>query len=176
MSFLKNLSDSEIKTIKWGGITVIIILYMVLLVLPLKDKEKDYKRQARIKMKSAEQVKAMSREYRELTKRFSELKNANPQRDENFTLFSFLDKVATDSGLKGNIKGMKPSIQEKDGYTESSVAVELEDVQIKPLTEYIHLIESSGQNIMIKKVDIKPRYSNPDKINVNLVISAIAIN
>lgn len=176
MTYLNNLSDSERKTIKWGGIITLILLYMVFLVLPLKDKEETYKRQAEKKLKSAAQVAAMSREYGKLTSRFEKLKSSNSQKNENFTLFSFLDKAASDSGLKGNIKGMKPSIQNKEGYTESTVAVELEDVQIKPLAEYIHLIESSGQNIMIKKVDIKPRYSNPDKINVNLIISAISIN
>lgn len=176
MSLIKNLSESEKKTLKWGGVALVLLLYLVLIIFPLKDKEKEYKRQAQIKLKSAERVTAMSREYKELTSRFADLKKANPQKNENFTLFSFLDKVATDSGLKGSIKGMKPSIQAKEGYTESTVAVELEDVQIKPLTEYIYLVESSGQNIIIKKVDIKPRYSNPDKINVNLIISAIAIN
>ncbi|MDH3976509.1 MAG: type II secretion system protein GspM [Deltaproteobacteria bacterium] len=176
MSLIKNLSESERRTIKWGSIATVFLLYMVLIVLPLKDKEEDYKRLSGKMLKIAERVRAMSREYRGLTKRFEELKSANPQKEESFTLFSFLDKVATDSGLKKNIKGMKPSIQAKEGYTESTVAVELEDVQIKPLTEYIHLVESSGQNIMIKKVDIKPRYSNPDRINVNLIISAIAIN
>lgn len=176
MSLLKNLSDSEKNTIKWGGIATILLLYVILVLLPLKDKEDDYKRQAQRSLKSAEKVEAMSREYRELTIRFEELKSSNSGKNEDFTLFSFLDKVATDSGLKGSIKGMKPSIQAKEGYTESTVAVELEDVQIKALTEYIHLVESSGQNILIKKVDIKPRYSNPDRINVNLIISAIAIN
>ena len=48
-------------------------------------------------------------------------------------------------------------------------------MDIKSLTSYIHLIESSGHNLKIKKVDIKPRYSAPENINVTLIISAISM-
>ena len=175
MNYLKNLSDSDKKTLKIGGTALGVLLYFSLIIFPLKDKADLYEKQILKKTKSAQDMAAMALRYKTLNERFDELMSSAKEDKGNFTLFSFLDGAAADSNLKERIKGMKPSVSSKDNYTESTVAVELEDVDIKALTSYIHLIESSGHNLKIKKVDIKPRYSAPENINVTLIISAISI-
>ncbi|MDT8316689.1 MAG: hypothetical protein RQ824_01710 [bacterium] len=175
MNYLKNLSDSDKKTLKMGGVALSVLLYLILIIFPLKERANFYEKQIIIKTKAAQDMAGMALRYKTLNERFDELMNSAKEDKGSFTLFSFLDGAAADSNLKERIKGMKPTVISKDNYTESTVAVELEDVDIKSLTSYIHMIESSGHNLKIRKVDIKPRYSAPENINVTLIISAISM-
>ena len=175
MNYLKNLSDSDKKTLKLGGITLGVLLYFSLIIFPLKDRANYYESQIKVKTKAAQEMADMAFRYKSLNERFDDLMSSAREDKGDFTLFSFLDGAAADTGLKERIKGMKPTVTARDNYTESTVAVELEDVDIKSLTGYIHRIESSGHNLKIRKVDIKPRYSAPENINVTLIISAISM-
>lgn len=175
MNFYKNLSEHDKRTLKIGGVTVALILFIFLVILPLKDKGAYYGRKIAVKEKSAREIAAMSKRYEKLKRRFDELRSAAKSEKGDFTLFSFLDRAASDADLKGHIKAMKPSTQSREEYTESTVMVELEDVALRSLVKYIHTIETSGHNIRIKKADIKPRYSDPEKINVTLLISSVEL-
>ena len=176
MEAYKNLSAKDKKTLKAGGIIAALLFFIAIVLIPLKDKERSYSKKIMAKQKTAEKVARMSARYELLKGRFDNIKNSVKNEKTDFTLFSFLDSSASKSELKDNIKGMKPSVQSRDDYTESTVTVELEDVDIKSLITFIHTVETSGHNLKIKKVDIKPRYSNPDKINVTLLISSIELN
>lgn len=175
MESYKNLSARDKKTLKTGGIIAALLLFITIVLIPLKDKDSYYGKKIKRKQKVAEEVSRMSARYKVLKERFDNIKSSVKNEKRDFTLFSFLDSSASKAMLKDHIKGMRPSIQSRDDYTESTVTVELEDVDIKSLITFIHTIETSGHNLKIKKVDIKPRYSQPDKINVTLLISSIEL-
>lgn len=175
MNIYKNLSTQDKKTLQTGSVIVAIIIFLFFVIMPLKDKENSYKSQITREEKTAEEVASMTRRYAELKKNLEGLKKSARNENSDFTLFSFLDEAASASKLKEHIKAMKPSIQPRDEYTESTVVVELEDVAIDELTKYLHIIESSDYNLRINKADIKPRYSNPESLAVTLHISYIEI-
>ncbi len=173
MNFYKSLSKKEKKTFKAAALVLALLLLLFMVILPLKERRDFYHDRMVRSGKTLEKMTAMSARYKELKAHMAGKGSSSRKGQGNFTLFSFLDKAASDSDIKGNIKSMKPSVQSRENYTESTVLVELEDVSLKPLVSYIHRIESSGQNLRIKKVDIQPRYSNPDQINVTLIISSL---
>jgi len=173
MNFYKNLSNKEKRTIRTAALVLSLLLFLFLIILPLKERRDFYRSRMERSGKTLEKVAAMSARYRELRSHMAGLQRSTKTEIGDFTLFSFLDKAASDSDIKDNIKSMKPSVQSRESYTESTVLVELEDVGLKPLVNYLHRIESSGHNLRIGKVDIQPRYSNPDQIKVTLVISSI---
>ena len=176
MEFYNSLNDKDKKTLKAGGIIAALLLFIAIVLIPLKDSESYYSEKIRTKGKAAEEVNLMASRYKMLKGRFDKIKSTVKNEKSDFTLFSFLDSAASGSDLKDNIKGMKPSVFSRDDYTESTVTVELEDVDIKSFITYLHRVETSGHNLKIKKADIKPRYSSPDKINVTLIISSIELN
>jgi len=173
MEIFKNLSSKDKVTLRRGGLALAFVIFIALILLPLQDSEKFYRDLIERKEKSSREIYQISARLKELKGRFAGIKEKSRGESGSFTLFSFLDKTASEAGLKERIKGMKPSIQTKDDYTESTVAVELEDVEIEPLVVFIHKVETSGHSLKIRKADIKPRYSSPDKMNVTLIISAI---
>ncbi len=170
---LKTLSEKDKRTVKAGSVALLFILYLFLVLLPLKDNDRQYSSRIERKMETAKEVVRMSARYKELKAHHEAGTASSKAGESDFTLFSFLDRAASEAGLKDYIKLMKPSVRAKDGYKESTVVLELEDVALEPLTGYLHAIETSGHKVRIKKVDIKPRYSSPNKLNVTLIISAV---
>jgi len=173
MSIFKNISERDRNTLKLASIFIVFVLFIFVIILPLKDSKDFYKKKVETRKKVASEIAAMSQRYKDLKELVSRYGSSENSRKDNFTLFSFLDKAAADSDLKEQIKAMKPSSVTKPDYIESTVIVELEDVTIDSLMKYMHIIESSEHNMRIKKVDIKPRYSDPGRMGVTLLISAI---
>ena len=173
MTFLKNLNDRERRILKGGAAAAALLLFLAFVLLPLRQKTLFYRAQIARKAKGVEEMRLMADRYGRLKEAFDKKRRSDQGPGEDFTLFSFLDGAASEAGLKDRIKGMNPSVQVKDDYTESTVAVELEDVTLEPLVRYLHAVESAGLGLKIRKVDLKPRYSSPDLINATLIISAV---
>ena len=173
MNYFDNLGERDKKTLKIASVSIAFILFIFVIILPLKDRKDFYEKKVATKTKAVADIAVMSKRYQDLKNLVNKAGGSSKNKRGYFTLFSFLDKAATDSGLKKQIKAMKPSTSTKADYIESTVVVELEYVSINPLMKYMHVIESSENNVRIKKVDIKPRYSNPERMSVTLIISAI---
>ncbi len=173
MNYLDNLGDRDKKTLKIASVFIAFILFTFVIILPLKDRKDFYKKKVEAKKKTLISIAVMSERYKDLKEKVKKSGSSSHNKKDDFTLFSFLDRAAADAGLKRQIKAMKPSTATKTDYIESTVVVELENVSITPLVKYMYTIESSGHNIKIRKVDIKPRYSNPGHMSVTLIISAI---
>lgn len=78
------------------------------------------------------------------------------RRDKNFTLFSFLDRLAGASGVKDTITYMKPSTEESENedYRMSLVEMKLEAVSLENLVSYIYKIETSQSMVFVKRLSI----------------------
>ena len=89
------------------------------------------------------------------------------RRPGGFTLFSFLEKQAGRSGVKPNIKYMKPSTSiNRESYSESSVEMKLENVTLEQLVEYLYLVESPENLVGIKRISIKQSRGSPEYLTV----------
>ncbi len=78
------------------------------------------------------------------------------RRDDGFTLFSFLDRLAGESGVKDTISYMKPSTEESEAgdYRLSLVEMKLEAVSLENLVSYIYKIETSRTMVFVKRLSI----------------------
>jgi general secretion pathway protein M len=77
-------------------------------------------------------------------------------RSSGFTLFSFLDTLAGQVGLKDRIAYMKPSktTLENTPYTLSVVETKLQNITMKQLTSYLYRIETSNNLVRVKGLSI----------------------
>ena len=73
-----------------------------------------------------------------------------------FTLFSFLDTLAGQVGLKDRIAYMKPSktTLENTPYALSVVETKLQNITMKQLTSYLYRIETSDNLVRVKGLSI----------------------
>lgn len=78
------------------------------------------------------------------------------QRGKGFTLYKFMNRLAGETGIKANIKSMKPTTTEQKGsrYKVSRVDMRLESITLAQLTDYLHRVETSANMINIKKMSV----------------------
>jgi hypothetical protein len=108
-------------------------------------------------------IKSRERDLIELNTIASKYKNLEAERSESsgsgggpFSLFSVLEKFATESGLMDKIEYMRPgSMQLDPTRDEKWVEVKLGRVTLKEFTEYLGKIQSFGRGIYIKRLSAR---------------------
>ncbi len=91
-------------------------------------------------------------------------------RQQNFSLFSFLDSLVQQSGIKENVAYMKPLTKklEKSKYMLAVVKVKLKDVYLKEFIDFLYRIESSGNAVNITSLSLSK--SGKEKLRLDALI------
>src|SRR5690606_16026405 len=108
-------------------------------------------------------IKTRERDLIELKNIASQYKSLETGKVENgkaggepFTLFSVLEKFATESGLMEKIEYMRPgSMQLDPARDEKWVEMKLGRVTLKEFTEYMGRIQSFGRGVYIKRLSAR---------------------
>ncbi len=90
-----------------GFICLFIVLQLIL--FPLMDKRSRIQRTLQVKTKILEEMFSLKLEYDIIRKKADLLETRLAGRKKGFTLFSFLDRLAGEAGIKDRIAYMKPS-------------------------------------------------------------------
>jgi general secretion pathway protein M len=86
-----------------------------------------------------------------------------------------MNRLADETGIKGNIKSMKPTTSEqKDSpYKISRVDMRLESVTLAQLTNYLHRVETSTGAISIRKMVITKKDDTENLLSVILQVETL---
>ena len=103
-----------------------------------------------------EDMQKLKAEHRGLGERAKQRKAQYSKRDKGFTLFSFLDKLASDVGVKKNIAYMKPSrnIHKNRSIKISSVEMKIQAIGLSKLADYLYKAETSQNMIIIRRASL----------------------
>jgi len=123
------------------------------------------------------QMQHLQTEYQDLMQNAERLKRRYARRQKGFTLFSFLDRLARDTGIKDNIAYMKPSnaAQKDSAYKVSIVEVKLQGINLTTLTDYLYGVETSRNAITIKRMSITKKGKNKGLIDAVLQVEVVEI-
>ena len=137
-----------------GAICLFVLFQFI--VFPLVDKQNRLERAIEAKTEILEKMTALKFEYDAINKKNDQSNNRYRQREKDFTLFSFLDKLSGSAGIKKNITYMKPSstTQKNSPYKISQVEMKLQGLTLQQLTTYLHMVETSRNMIYINKLSI----------------------
>ncbi|RPJ82544.1 MAG: hypothetical protein EHJ94_01830 [Deltaproteobacteria bacterium] len=142
-----------------AGVTLLLFLFVQAVISPVIHKKSRMEEEIVTRKKALMEMVALKNEFDQL-KRNSELSEQHfLQRDKKFTLFSFLDQLAGQSGVKENISYMKPTISKKQeaGLKKSIVEIKLNDITLNQLTSYLHGIETSKNVVFVKRLSISKK-------------------
>ena len=152
-----------------------ICLYVLteFIVSPFMEKREQIRRSLSARVETLEKMRQISAEYAELKSRTMVSEQYFTARPKGFTLFSFLDELAGKAGLKDNIEYMKPSKSKtKDSpYTVSLVEMKLQGINMKQLTPYLHMVETSPNMVFIRRASFS-KTGNEGFIDVILQVEA----
>jgi hypothetical protein len=115
------------------------------------------------------------REIRLLRKEFDALKEMRasmvqkiPARERALSPLSKLDGLIERSSLRQNIRSIKPSAVAGAGGEAMTVEVLMEKVDLAQVTRFLYVAQSSPGGFRIARLAIKPRYTTPRYLDVNL--------
>ncbi|QTA93227.1 type II secretion system protein GspM [Desulfonema magnum] len=171
------LNKREKYTVFAGGAFVCLFILLQFIVFPFMEKKERLERNLLSKTKTLEEMRALQSEYNVLTKQAELSKIRFARKKKGFTLFSFLDRLAGEAGIKDNIAYMKPSKSDKKDspFKLSLVEMKLQGINLKQLTPYLHKIETSENSVFIRKISITKKGKEKGFINAVLQVETFEI-
>jgi len=102
--------------------------------------------------------------------------NSQLKKQQNFAIFSRLEELAGQTGIRNNILYMKPTVSTpSEVYNEESVEIKMEGVTLAQLVRYLHQVENSPQLLKIKRLETKPRFDNRQLLTATFRVSAFTL-
>lgn len=169
------LNKRERIAVSAAVVAVLAFIVFQFVVIPYREKQDRMARALRSKTEALAEMKALKAEYDALTEKARMSKVKFARRDQGFTLFSFLDRLASETGVKDHITYMKPSkVDDKDTpYRISLVEMKLQDITMKQLTPYLHKVETSPNVIFIRRMSITRTERDDDDAAAGGLIDAV---
>lgn len=150
------LAKRERYLVSLAAFSVAVFLLFQFLIFPFFERRERIQRGIKAKEEDLVEILKLAAEYQRYTKSNQEIAQSLSRRAKGFTLFSFLERSADEAGVKDHIKYMKPSTSKGTGlYKESLVEMEVDQISLSQLANYLHRIESSENFIKIKRISIK---------------------
>lgn len=88
----------------------------------------------------------------------------------DFTLFSFLEQLASQAKIKGHIKYMKPSSRNMSAVlSEDLVQMRLEGIRLAKLVRFLESVEYSGKGVYFKRLTIRSPRKSPGVLRTDLL-------
>ena len=114
--------------------------------------------------------------YRQVLAENARVAEELSQRQKGFTLFAFLESLASKDGLKDQIEYMRPSVKSlSDMHQEEQVEMRLNGVTLASLVPYLYHIETAPERVRINRLTIRPQQKNASLLEVNMVLVTHAL-
>lgn len=172
---LKKLNRRE-KWIIYGAAGLLGLLIIAQFVItPFFENKSQMHRNLQTKKSELEEMRRLQAEYQALKEKLQLSEISLGKREKGFTLFSFMDQLAGQAGIKDRISYMKPSntIQKNSAYKISRVEMKLDAITLEQLSTYLYAIETSANMVMVKKLSISKEEKNEGLINVILQVETL---
>ena len=154
--FYKNITKRERFAVYFAATAVGLFVIFQFIITPYVDKEDLLQRQYAAETEKLQKMREFKAEHDASAKSVDLSKINFQNRDKGFTLFSFLDKLSGETGIKDHVTKMIPSNSEsKSGtYKISQVELKLKSITLKQLTDYLYGIETSKNVMFVKRLTI----------------------
>lgn len=146
-----NLSKRE-KAILASGIAFVgLFILIVGIIMPLLSYRADLNTAIRSKNQQLKRIYELSADIKAVGKATTAVKSVQ---DQNFTLFGFLEELATKLGVNERIEYMKP-ISDAAASSRESVEVKLRGIYQEDLIGLLYGIENCQTPLRIKRLNIR---------------------
>jgi hypothetical protein len=171
--FWEQLTKSQKRSLTVGMIFVVGAVIVQFALFPWLDARQRVKLSIAANEKILRELKTLGREYSVLKRSSDTVRKVIEQRPPGFALFSYLEKKASETGLKAHIKSINPLKPISAGaYEEAPVEVKIENLTIRQLTDFIYSIESPGQMVRIRRLTMGKMKEIPDYLVADIQVSA----
>ncbi|MBI5207709.1 MAG: type II secretion system protein M [Candidatus Firestonebacteria bacterium] len=166
------IENREKTFIAVGIFFLIIFIFYQYILLPLNRKSDEI--DVNILARETDLLKMMElkSEYLNIIQKKKKSHENLNNKKEDFAIFSYLEKLAIDAGIKEKIDHMKPITGKTNKmYEEDSVEVRLKGVSLGSLISFLYNIEHQNNLIKITQIHVKPREIDTAVLDVTFLAS-----
>jgi len=160
-----------------GGVALACFLVVQWAVLPIYEKQKSLADAVMRQEATLAEAQDLARQIATIRATLASSQQRLAAKDKSVSLFSFLDGLAAQSGLKDRIVYMKPSVT-KIKNTEMSLSIvemKLESIALSQLVQFLHMIESSSEDVTIRRMSLLTAGKDNKSLNAVLEIATIKV-
>jgi len=174
---LKNMNKRERYAIIGAAGVIFVFIVARLIIYPLISRTEHLRRSLQVKSAMLTEMRQLQSQYLAINQKAKLSLARFKQRPRGFTLFSFLDRLAGETGIKDRISYMKPSrkTEKNSPYKISRVEMKLEAITLEQLTRYLYGVETSANMVEIKKIAISKKDKKQGLINAILQVQTVEI-
>ena len=175
LPFNLNLKPREKLAVTIAGIVLLVFLVFQLVIFPTLDRRERLEAKIKSNTLALQEIRELKASYEALTRKSRDMDNRLKRRPKDFTLFSFIDKLAGKTGIKNNIEYMKPSTAnlKNSSYTLSLVEMKISALTMEQLTFFLNGVEDDASMVWIKRISIQKGEKNAGLINATLQVETI---
>jgi len=168
------LNQREKMAVGLAGVCLLVFVVLQFLVFPLVDKRARLIKGLAGREKAVIEMRAMQARFQAISQQSGSLADRLAKRDPEFSLFSFLEKNAADSGVKDRIAYMKPSEAAKgELFRQSLVEMKLQAVSLQQLVDFLEKTESPDLLVGIDKITIQENTKEEATLDVTLQMVSV---
>lgn len=172
--FLRGLTPRERYAVYAGAVAILLLVFWKGVAAPLAGKRESLGAQLAARQNDLQQMTVLRQEYKGIQQAASLATAGQAGRGADFTLFSFLDQLAGNAGIKEYIAYMRPSISGKGGEL-SIVEMKLEGVGLQGLISYLHMIETSNTMVFVTRLSIAAQEKGGGGVEAVLRVETVTI-
>ncbi len=152
----KNMSVRERYAVGGAAVLIVVLLIHQVVVSPFIEGKEKKRKMISEKALQVQEMNVMKAEYMAMTEKSASMKRMAAGKESGFTLFSFLEQLAGQTGIKESISYMKPSksVQKDTQVTLSLVEIKLQGVDMKKLTDFLYQVETSPNAVFVRGVSL----------------------
>ncbi|MBW1989949.1 MAG: type II secretion system protein M [Deltaproteobacteria bacterium] len=173
---IQRMSRREKAVVSALAALVCLLVLSEFVVSPLLSRKDALEAGIRAKEKGLVDLRLLAQDYQKAQARMAAAQQRFQNRERGFRLFSFLDRLAGQSGVKKHVEYMNPSTQpiENSPYKVSMVELKLSGITTEQLLAYLYGIESSPNQVRIRRLAITEKLGGERRL-VNAVILAVTL-
>ena len=150
------LSRRERIFVKSALVFVIIFLLVRFVIIPFSGQQARLNQSLDGEKEKLAEMLSIQKEVASVSRKMNDAMSGLDRRGTNFTLFSFLDRLAGEAGVKDSITYMKPTTEDSEAGNSrlSLVEMKLEAVSLENLVTYVYKIETSSGMVFVKRLSL----------------------
>lgn len=171
---ISRLSDREKIFVFTGAASIVFLFLWLGVIRPYRQGMELTRVRIASRQRQLAQVRQLQQEYFSLQRGLDTAEKKLTGADQDFSLFSFVEKVTNRIGIRDNLVSMRPQTPQVQGdYREESVEIHLDRIDLAQLVRFLYAVDTSGAALRTKSMRLKPRFDNKAQLNAVLVIASL---
>ena len=152
-----------------------LVLCVELAVNPLLERYHRLERALASQGAALAEIQQLKGRYDQLKLEAERHRSLLSRRPKGFTLFSFLDRIAGQTGIKDRIAYMKPSsdVLKDNVYRVSRVELKIQAIVMEQLVRFLYQVETAPETVTVKRLGINQTGKEEKTIDAVLQVETL---